>query len=299
MENDDGYNCYDLISSHAYRWPVAVQIWLFRQTVFDFDPNHCDPQGLMTFMKVKFLLAAAPADLDALFDRVDDINAKVELPDGHAHSYEAGWTILHIAVVHLLQRAASPVDLAAWSDRVRYLLQRGADPHALSARGDTPTDIALRTAPPNPFNVWRDILCETGYDLWEFVKAEIAVHSSVQWYAMNWCDYYLISLLELDDEPEDELMDVNTSGFFRSRDDAPLSGYEVMVVDENLFAFPDNSDDDRPPMTISEKRRQRRADTKRWRLSQRPQHRPGIPILSSSRWNARHERADWILYGRG
>lgn len=301
LENDDGCNCYDLISSYAYRWPVAVQLWLFRQTVFDFDPNHRDPQGLMTFMKVRFLLAAAPADLDALFDRVDDINATVELPDDHSHSYEAGWTILHIAVVHLLQRVACPVDAAARVDRVRYLLQRGADPHALSDRGETPTDIALRHVTLRLFNTWRDILCETGYNLREFVKAEIAVHSCVRWYAMNWCDYHLITLLELDDESKDELLDINTSGLFRSRDDTPLSIYDEMAVDPDFFVIPDDSDDDRPPLTISEKRRKRRAVIKKWRLTPRPMHQPGVSniALEEIHWNARHEKADWILYGRG
>ncbi len=207
IETDTGENCFDLITSRALKWPPSLLLWLVRSCQLGPDPDHRGPNGLTALMNVFFMLLATHTDLDELLSLNADINGRYEGWVPGEGRYDPGWTPLHIAILHLFGRDADAKSLATRRDRVEYLVSRGADPHALSDRGETPTDVALRFPSSARFETWCAILQESGYDLKEFAKKEIELHADVRWYAMNWCDYYLIALLELDDEPEDELME--------------------------------------------------------------------------------------------
>ncbi|KAI9887118.1 MAG: hypothetical protein M1823_001108 [Watsoniomyces obsoletus] len=279
FETDTGENCFDLITSRALKWPPSLLLWLVRSCQYGPDPNHRGPNGLTALMNVFFMLLASHTDLDELLSLNADINGRYQGLALDEDQYDAGWTPLHIAVLHLFPKKADAQSLAIRRDRVEYLVSRGADPHALSDRGETPTDVALRFGSSARFRTWCTILQESGYDLREFAKKEIEMHADVRWYAMNWCDYYLIALLELDDEPEDELMDIVTTGPFAERDRLPMWGEPADAghvleddsdSDDEFREFLNSLVADWRPSTVMEKRREMRADLKRKRTPQVP-----------------------------
>ncbi len=264
-------------------------------------------------MSPHFVLMAAQADLDELFYFQANINARIERIEDQELPYEAGWTLLHIAIAQVLREEDGKDEFAHLrKERVRYLVAQGADCHALSDRGETPTDVALRFPSSYRFDRWREVLLEMGFDLREFARREIAAHVEISWYAMNWCDYYLIALLGLDDAPEDDLMTVNTWGPFAARDDQPTPGEALAQIqlaegskeeasdeEDDFWDFLDEPDLEPVDLTAAERRRQRRAELKKGRLRL-----PGLwyhMIICGAfdRWNDSHERSEWVLYGRG
>ena len=311
IETYNGENCYDLLASTEKAQP-GLFIWLLRKTTFQYDPHHRDADGCTATMKLCSMPGATCADIDKLVYLGADVNAKIELPEDYAGTYESGWTALHIATLQLASfKRKSQSSFLAHKERTRHLLRIKADVHALSTRGETPTDITMRYLSRRAFDIWHEILLDAGYDSREFVKKEIAIHAHVPWFVMNWCEINLMALFGVHEEPDDILSEIELSDLFTARDETPTftekfyshRGYYENSDDSNdpgdMFG-----DDIEPilnprPRTVAERREERRANWRRQRLNrERDPYITQDGNFSHLLWNGSNERYDWILYGR-
>ncbi|KAI9780629.1 MAG: hypothetical protein M1816_002790 [Peltula sp. TS41687] len=302
METSSGENCYDLIArtkqSHS-----DLFIWLLRQTTFDFDPHRRDVDGCTPIMKLSIMSNATYNDMEDLIYLGADVNAKVQPPEDYVGLYEPGWTVLHVVLAHM---KPGKNDL---QERIRCLLEQGADVHALSDRGETPTDITFRCYTREKFDIWISVLEESGYDIKEFVTKEIRMHADVAWYVMNWCDYYLEALLDLDEDLEMDLKDCLSSHLFEAREldnvqqpksDCNDVSTDSLENDTNDWSWLDDLNSDSPVLSVDEQR----AELREWMRNTWHRLRPGQELWRSggrsggwTYWNSHHSREEWILYG--